>query len=166
MSRFRPTNALDVIFEGGIIIKGIDGFLEFLAGLLVLFVSPARLHSLIVVATRKELVEDSHDKIANLLILATNHYAANGRVFLVVYLWLHAAIKIVAVVGILKNWLWAYPFSLVSLGLLTLYQVYSIFFVKASLGMVLLTIFDVLILALIWREYQKQQKVVRATEQA
>lgn len=86
---------------------------------------------------------------------ATNHYAAGGRTFLVIYLWIHAAIKLIAVIGILKNLLWAYPFSLVSLGLLMIYQLYTIFFVKASVGMVLLTIFDGFILLLIWREYRK-----------
>lgn len=162
MSWYRPTNLFDKVFAGGIILKGIDGLLEFLAGLLVLFVSPAALHNFIAFATHRELVEDPHDKIANLLMHATNHYAANGRTFLVIYLWLHAAIKLIAVIGILKNWLWAYPFSLIALGLLMVYQVYTIFFVKASVGMILLTIFDAFILWLIWREYGKVRLGSRA----
>jgi len=155
VSWYRPTSLLDKIFEGGIIFKGIDGALEFLGGLLVLFVSPATLHNFIVVITRRELVEDPHDKIANLLMHATDHYSNGGRTFLVVYLWIHAAIKLIAVIGILKNKLWAYPFSLITLGLLMLYQLYDILFVKASLGMIVLTVIDVFILWLIWREYGK-----------
>lgn len=155
MSWYHPSNLFDKVFEGGIILKGVDGFLEFLGGLLVLFVSPTRLHGFITFVTHRELVEDPHDKVANLLIHATNHYAAGGRTFLVIYLWIHAAIKLIAVIGILKNLMWAYPFSLVSLGLLALYQIYSIFFVKVSVGMILLTVFDVIILGLIWREYGK-----------
>ncbi|MEI6249064.1 MAG: DUF2127 domain-containing protein, partial [bacterium] len=50
---------------------------------------------------------------------------------------------------------WAYPFSLISLGALMLYQVYSIFFIKASFGMIGLTIFDILILWMITIEYKK-----------
>ncbi len=154
MSWYHPTNLFDKVFEGGIILKGVDGLLELLGGLLVLFVSPATLHNFITFVTHRELVDDPHDKIANLLVHATSHYASGGRIFLVVYLWVHAAIKLIAVVGILKNWLWAYPFSLVSLGLLALYQLYTIIFVKASTGMILLTVFDVIILGLIWREYK------------
>jgi len=157
---FRPNSLLDKIFEGGIILKGIDGFLEFIGGLLVLFISPATLHSFIAFITHRELVEDPHDKIANLLIHATNHYSEGSRVFLVVYLWIHAAIKLIAVIGILKNQLWAYPFSLLTLGLLVIYQLYSIFFVKTSIGMILLTVFDIFILFLIWREYGKIKKVL------
>lgn len=155
MSWYHPSSLFDKIFEGGIILKGIDGALEFLGGLLVLFVSPVALHNFIAFVTQRELLEDPHDKIANLLVDATSHYAAGGRTFLVAYLWIHAVIKLVAVVGILKNWLWAYPFSLIGLGLLMLYQIYTIFFVKVSTGMVLLTAFDVIILGLIWREYGK-----------
>ncbi|MGH7241543.1 MAG: DUF2127 domain-containing protein [Candidatus Saccharimonadales bacterium] len=155
MSWYHPSSLFDKIFEGGIILKGIDGALEFLGGLLVLFVSPTTLHNFIAFITHRELVEDPHDKISNVLIHATNHYAAGGRTFLVIYLWIHAAIKLIAVFGILKNWLWAYPFSLISLGILMLYQAYTIFFVKASMGMILLTIFDMLILWLIWHEYGK-----------
>ena len=162
MSWFKPTSLLDKIFEGGIILKGIDGALEFLGGLLVLFISPATLHNFITFITQRELVEDPHDKIANLLIHASNHYSANGRTFLVVYLWIHAAIKLIAVIGILKNQLWAYPFSLITLGLLVVYQLYDIFFIHASIGMILLTIFDVFILWLIWREYGKVRRTATA----
>lgn len=161
MSWYKPTNLFDKVFEGGIILKGIDGGLEFLGGLLVLFVSPAALHHFTTFITHRELVEDPHDKIANLLLHATSHYSAGGRTFLVIYLWLHAAIKLIAVFGILKNQLWAYPFSLITLGLLVVYQLYDIFFVKLSVGMIVLTVFDVLILWLIWREYGKVRKEPR-----
>ncbi len=153
MSTFHPTSRFDKIFEGGIILKGIDGLLEFFGGLLLFFVTPEQLHSFIAFVTQKELLEDPHDVIANLLVHATQGFGNGSRTFAIIYLWIHAAIKIIAVVGILKNQLWAYPFSLITLGILTLYQFYSIFFVHASVGMILLTIFDVLILGLIWREY-------------
>ena len=46
------------------------------------------------------------------------------------------------------------PFSLIALGTLMLYQVFSMI-VKFSVGMFLLTVFDAFILWLIWREYGK-----------
>ena len=113
------------------------------------------MHSFIAFLTQRELVEDPHDKIANLLLHSTQHIGSGSRTFLIIYLWIHAVIKLIAVIGILKNQLWAYPFSLVTLGLLMLYQVYIIVLVHATIGMILLTVFDVLILGLIWREYGK-----------
>lgn len=155
MSWYHPTNLFDKVFEGGIILKGIDGALEFVGGLLAVFISPAALQHFISFVTQRELVEDPHDKIAAILIHATSHYAESGRIFLIIYLWIHAAIKLTAVIGILKNKLWAYPFSLITLGLLILYQLYDMAFIKLSAGMAILTALDLCILWLIWREYGK-----------
>lgn len=155
MSWYHPTSLLDKVFEGGIIIKGVSGALEFIGGLLLLFVSPAQMHEFITLVTQRELLEDPNDRVANLLLQATSHFTGGGQVFAIVYLWIHATIKLIAVTGILTNQLWAYPFSLITLGLLMVYQVYSIVFVKVSIGMIALTLFDVFILWLIWREYGK-----------
>jgi len=155
MSWYHPSSLLDKVFEGGIIIKGVTGLLEFLGGLLLLFVTPAQIHQLIALVTQRELLEDPHDRVANLLVQATSHFSSGGQAFAIAYLWIHATIKLIAVIGILRNQLWAYPFSLITLGVLMVYQLYSIVFVRLSVGMILLTVFDVFILWLIWREYGK-----------
>lgn len=152
MSWYKPSTLFDKVFEGGLVIKGIDGFTEFVAGLILLFVSPASIHHFLSVITQQELSSDPHDKFAHLLLHSADHLNTSNKTFLIIYLWLHATIKLIAVVGILKNWLWAYPFGLVSLGILMVYQLYSIF-VHASIGMILLTAFDIFILGMIWREY-------------
>jgi uncharacterized membrane protein len=153
LSWYHPSSLFDKIFEGGIIIKGLSGVLEFLGGVLLFFVSPLAIHNFVAFITQREILEDPNDKIANFLLQTTQALNGNGRAFIIVYLWIHAIIKLIAVIGILKNQLWAYPFSLLTLGLLMLYQIYSIIFVSVSTGMILLTIFDVFILWLIWREY-------------
>lgn len=152
MSTFHPTSLFDKVFEGGLLLKGASGALEFFTGLLLLFVSPDSVRNFVALITQRELLEDPQDKIANLLQHSTQHIGGS-RTFLIVYLWIHALIKLVAVIGILKNQLWAYPFSLVTLGMLMLYQLYTIVFVRPTAGMILLTIFDVFVLWLIWREY-------------
>ena len=166
MSWYHPSTILDKVFEGGILIKGISGALEFLGGALLFFFSPAAIHNFIVFITHRELLTDPHDKIANLLLVLTQHIGDGGRTFLIVYLWIHATIKLIAVIGIMKNQLWAYPFSLITLGLLMLYQVYSIVFVSLSIGMILLTVFDVFILWLIMREYKIVRKNLSTQTQA
>lgn len=156
MSWYHPSSILDKVFEGGILLKGISGALEFIGGALLFFVSPASIHNFIVFITHRELLADPHDLFANILLNSTQHIGGS-RAFLIIYLWIHATIKLVAVIGILKNQLWAYPFSLITLGALMLYQIYTIAFVSVSIGMILLTIFDIFILWLILREY----KIVR-----
>jgi len=154
MSWYHPSTLLDKVFEGGIIIKGITGALEFIGGLLLFFVDPSVIHSFLVLITQKELIEDPHDRLATFLLQSTLHLG-DGKTFIILYLWIHALIKLIAVIGILRNQLWAYPFSTITLGLLMLYQLYSIIFVKLSVGLILLTIFDIFILWMIWREYRK-----------
>jgi uncharacterized membrane protein len=154
MAWYRPSSLFDKVFEGGIILKGASGVLEFLAGLILVFMSPGAIRGFLAFLTQREIAEDPNDTIANLIVHSAEHFNSGNKAFAVVYLWLHAAIKLTAVVGILRNLLWAYPFSLISLGLLMLYQVYSMV-VKFSVGMFLLTVFDVFILWLIWREYGK-----------
>jgi uncharacterized membrane protein len=154
MSWYHPSTLLDKIFEGGIILKGISGILEFLGGLLLVFIDPATIHRFLTFVTQREIQEDPHDKFANALLHSAQHLNAGSKTFAIAYLWVHAAVKLIAVFGLLRNKLWAYPFALITLGLLMLYQVYSII-VQASIGMTLLTIFDVFILWLIWREYGK-----------
>ena len=151
---FHPTSLLDKIFEGGIILKGVSGLLEFLAGLLLLLTSPATISGFLAFLTQREIAEDPHDKLASFILHSADHFNSGAKTYAVAYLWVHATVKLVAVVGILRNQLWAYPFSLITLGLLMLFQIYSMT-VQFSAGMLLLTIFDALIIGLIWREYSK-----------
>ena len=159
MTWYRPSTLLDRFFIVGIIIKGLHGALELLAGLALFFVSPATIHQLVTLVTQEELLEDPHDKLANLLLQSTQHLSTGSKTFLIIYLWLHAAIKLIAVLGILRNKLWAYPFALITLGLLMFYQVYIIV-VEGSLGMILLSILDAFILWFIWREYGQRKRLM------
>jgi uncharacterized membrane protein len=53
----------------------------------------------------------------------------------------------------LKNQLWAYPASLVVLGLFMIYQIYQIIIGHSAL-LIALTLFDMIIMWLIWHEYR------------
>ena len=57
MSWFRPRDLLDQAFEVGIILKGLDGALEVIGGLLLLVVSPATIDRVVTSLTQHELSE-------------------------------------------------------------------------------------------------------------
>lgn len=154
MSWYHPSTILDKIFEGGIIIKGATGLFEFLGGTLLFFVDPAKLQHFLTAVTARVFVDEPRSTLGAFLLHSAQHINLGNRWFAVAYLWIHAGVKLVAVFGLLRNQLWAYPFSLITLGILMIYQVYSII-VHVHIGMVLLTIFDVFILWLIWREWGK-----------
>ena len=159
MSWYHPSTLLDKIFEGGIIIKGVGGTIEFLSGLLLFFVSPASLHHFVLFISEKEIFEGPHDIFANFLTGWASHFDVHFKVFLIAYLWVHAATKLIAVIGILRNLLWAYPFSLITLGIMMVYQLYEVIR-HHSIFMAILTVFDIGILWLIWREYGKVRQTL------
>ena len=64
--------------------------------------------------------------------------------------------KLALVTALLRNKIWAYPWMIVVLVLFIGYQLYRIV-LSYSVGLIALTIFDVFIVALTWREYSKQR---------
>ena len=80
-------------------------------------------------------------------------FLADTRVFAGVYLVIHGLVKLFLVAGLLRNRLWAYPLSLWFLGVFIAYQCYR-YTHTHSLWLVFLTVFDLAVVFLIWREYQ------------
>jgi uncharacterized membrane protein len=79
-------------------------------------------------------------------------------IFGAIYLLLHGAVKVVLVIALLLNKLWAYPWMIIVLLIFIGYQLYRIA-LQPSVGMVALTIFDAVIVALTWREYRRQRRI-------
>jgi len=55
VSRFKPRDTRDRVFEIGIILKGLDGVLETIGGLLLLAVTPATINDVVSRLTQHEL---------------------------------------------------------------------------------------------------------------
>ena len=155
MSRFTPRDPLDRLFEIGIILKGLDGLLETIGGLLLLVVTPTTINQLAAALTQHELSEDPHDFIANHLLGYTHALTGSAVTFAAVYLLLHGITKIVLVGALLRNQIWAYPWMIGFLAIFIGYQLYRIV-LSPTLGLSALTLFDAFITWLTWREWRKQ----------
>jgi uncharacterized membrane protein len=158
MSWFRPRDLLDQTFEIGIILKGLDGVLEVIGGLLLLVVSPATIDRMVTNLTQHELSEDPHDFLATHLLRTAHGLTGSAILFGAVYLLAHGLVKVILVTALLKNQRWAYPWTIAFLGVFIAYQVYRLSF-QPSLGLTGLTIFDTVIAWLTYREYRKQLTV-------
>ena len=158
MSWFRPRDLLDQTFEVGILLKGLDGVLEVIGGLLLLVVSPATIDRVVTSLTQHELSEDPHDFVATHLLKTAHGLTGSAVLFGAVYLLAHGLVKVVLVAALLKNQLWAYPWMIVFLGIFIVYQVYRLS-LEPSVGLAALTIFDAVIAWLTYREYRKQLAV-------
>jgi uncharacterized membrane protein len=84
--------------------------------------------------------------------MAQNLTVSDKR-FYAFYLLSHGLVKVLLVAGLLRNKLWSYPASLVVLGLFIVYQVYRYSYTH-GFGLIVLTIFDIVVIGLIWHEYR------------
>lgn len=143
---------LDKAFFISLILKGLDGVLELIGGILLLIVSPQQIGAIAQALTQHELSEDPHDLIANALLHLTSSLSLSATVFGAIYLLLHGLVKVVLVWALLRGRLEAYPWMIAFLLAFILYQGYQII-VAFSWGLTLLTAFDIFFLYLTWREY-------------
>ena len=161
MTLFHPRTLLDKAYEIGIFIKGFDGILELVGGVLLLTISPATVNHLAWALTQHALSENPHDFIATHVLHYSHKLAAGHNLFAALFLLTHGIVKVVLVTCLLLNKLWAYPYALGALGLFLVYQVYELV-VAPSFGMAFLSVLDAVIIWLVWREWQKV-KAERAT---
>ena len=68
----------------------------------------------------------------------------------------HGVVKVALVVALLLNKMWAYPWMIVVLLVFIGYQLYRIA-LSPTAGLIALTLFDVVIVVLTWREYGQQR---------
>lgn len=163
LKRFEQLPLLDRVFDISVTLKGIDGLLELVGGVLLLVLSPARLNAIVRFLTQHELSEDPHDVIATRLVSSAHAFTTSASLFLAAYLFSHGLVKIVLVVAVLKEKLWAYPWMIAFLLIFIAYQVYQMT-LKLSGGLLLLTVFDLFIVYLTVIEYRKHRAKTAVTQ--
>ena len=142
------------LFILSVALKGCIAALQLILGLLLLFTDSVT--GFILRLTESELFEDPNDFFATHIqsLLAPTHSA---QIFGALYLLSHGAVKVFLVAGLLRNKFWAYPASIAVLGLFILYQVLR-WLQTHSIALVVLTLFDCLVIWLIWHEYRQVLK--------
>lgn len=148
---------LEDTFKISVTLKGIDGALEVIGGLVLPFVRPATLAHIARTLTQHELSEDPHDFVARHVLRSTHHLTHGTTLFAALYLLSHGVAKLVLVVAVLQRRLWAYPGLIALLGAFIIYQCYRLAY-RVSLGLVLLTVFDAFVVWLTWREWRARRR--------
>ena len=151
------SRSLDRTFRISVTLKGLDGALELIGGLVLLFVRPATLAHIVRALTQHELSQDPHDVIARHVLRSAGHLTAGTTLFAALYLVSHGLAKLVLVVAVLRNQTWAYPGMIVLLGAFIVYQLYRLVMVRFTVGLTVLTLFDAFVVWLTWREYEARR---------
>ena len=153
--------SLDRAFRITVTLKGLDGALEIIGGIALFLVSPASIERLARFLTAHELAQNPHDFIASHLLHSANQLGRSATVYGGIYLLVHGVTKVVLVVLVLRDKLWAYPLMIAVLGLFIVYQVYRLTY-KVSFTLIVLTLFDMLVVWLTWREYGVKRRALVA----
>ena len=138
--------------------KGLDGVLEIVGGLLLFLVKPETISRIISALTQHELSEDPHDVIARALVRLGDQITSDSQMFAGVYLLSHGVIKVFLVEALLRGRLWAYPTAIVFFVFFMAYQMYR-YYLEPSIGMILLSVLDLIVIALTWLEYRRLKRV-------
>lgn len=147
---------LDRSFRVSISLKGLHALLETIGAIALLKIDPQMMNRFVWAVLHQELSEDPQDFVATHLVRASQYFAGSGKYFASLYLLSHGAVKLVLVVALLRNKLWAYPLMIATLAAFVCYQSYR-FALSHSVAMILLTLFDVVVILLTWFEYGKQR---------
>lgn len=141
------------IFQASILLKGAHAIVECFGGITLAFLSTGAITDFVDRFAIDELTERHHDQLALHLTHWMEGFSHQSKMFYAFYLLSHGIVKILLVIGLLREKLWAYPSSLGAIGLFILYQLYR-FAYTHGIGLILLTIFDLIVLGLVWHEYQ------------
>jgi uncharacterized membrane protein len=140
------------IFQVSILLKGVHALIECLGGTILALVSTASIVNFVNTITLNELIGDPNDFLATHLLALARDFSVQTQHFYAFYLLSHGLVKVLLVIGLLREKLWSYPASLIVLALFVVYQLYR-FSYTHGLGLIVLTVFDVIVMGLIWHEY-------------
>jgi len=140
-------------FRVSVLLKGAHALIECLGGLALALISTETIIDLVKALTQEELIENPHDFFATHLLAWSQGFSLQSKHFYAFYLLSHGLVKVLLVIGLLKGKAWSYPASLIALGLFVAYQLYRYSYTQ-SVGLLILTAFDVVVMGLIWWEYR------------
>jgi uncharacterized membrane protein len=150
----RIRTILKTSFQTGITLKGIDGVLEIVGGVLLWIVRPAAMNAFIRVLSQHDLSRDPHDFIAVHLLRTSEMLLSTNRLFPSLFLLSHGIAKVVLVIALWMKELWAYPATILVFSAFSAYQIYRCSHTH-SIALFILTIFDVVVIGLTWQQWRQ-----------
>lgn len=144
------------LFELAIFVKGVDGVLETVGGLLILFVPLHSLDTLASAVLAHELAIESHDWLVHAITHLLESLSMSTKLFASFYLIGHGLVKVFLVYALWREKRWAFPVALWFIAAFVAYQLYR-YTHTHSLALLVFALIDVCVAWLIWREYLAQR---------
>ena len=145
------------IFAVSVSLKGLHALFEIVAGIALYLISTQKIVGSISGWSNRQIALVRNDWIATHLLRFAEGLSVEKHNFYAFYLLSHGLVKGILVIGLLKEKLWAYPASFVVFGAFIAYQLYRYSFTH-DFSLILLSIFDLFVIALAVHEYRLLRK--------
>lgn len=160
MTSDRRERALHEAFEASLAAKAAIAVTETASGVALWLVPHSALAGLGLWLTAHRVATHPDDRVAAAALRAIEGFSVGTQHFFALYLASHGLVKLAVVAALARGYGWAYPLSLVVMSGFVVYQLY-----RLSLGLswplVALTLFDVVVMALIWHEWARVRLTAR-----
>lgn len=147
------------IFEFGILLKAINGTLELISSLVILFTSQATFLEVFLRLSRGELIKEPNDRFIAWVTFWLQHISSDTKTFAAIYILLHGIINIYLAIQLYREKIWAYKLAIGFILVFMFYQIYRITLTH-SLVLMLITIWDVVFIGVIWHEYKRKSHLL------
>jgi uncharacterized membrane protein len=146
----------DWAFLVGVLLKAVDGLIEVVVGIPLLFLSTDQVAAFARTITAGELAEDPNDFLANLIVREVTRIDHHGIIIAAIYLLVHGVVKLAIVLTLWVGSRRAYPWAIGALTVLLVVQLVDLV-LRFTVGVLLLTVLDLVIILLTFREWQHQR---------
>lgn len=130
--------------------------METIGGVILWFIRPAAMNQTLQLLFLQELARNPDGFFTSHVLRESSKLAYADPRFASLYLLSHGITKVVLVVCLWLNKLWAYPLTILVFAGFCVYQVHR-YTRTHSVMLILLTIFDLFLIYLTWREYLEQK---------
>jgi uncharacterized membrane protein len=148
---------VDRFFRWGVVGKGVYGAAELILGVLLTLVTTSTLQSWVDVLTQRELIHDPNDLLSTALVSMVDGLSSSAVLFAAIYLIAHGVVKLGLFTSVMTRAYRVYPWAIAILVAFIGYQVFDLI-TAFTVGLLLLTVFDIAIVALTWRDYRRHAR--------
>lgn len=139
-------------FRYSVFLKGLLAVLEIGAGIITMLIKPQTVLNIADLLTADELAENPHDFIASHLAAYAHQLAFAPHLLIGIFVLADGLVKLLVVVLLLKEKIWAYPLAIGVLAFFAIYEGVRFLHTQSPL-LIALIVFDIIIIWLVWREY-------------
>lgn len=140
------------LFQIGVALKGFDGAVELIGGVLMFAYGPHGINRMLQKITQSDLVETPHNFFSHFLSQHLHLISTGSAHFAAFYLLFQGIIKLWLAEALLRERRWVFPVALVLMAAFEAYMAIH-FAGHPGLGVAFLFTLNLIIIALIWREY-------------